>query len=297
MIGALPIGFYTSAWNNSPSVVTVDNIKVWLPQYSGSSSTTPGKQMKDKYYRTTYKEEIVQNTIDYSTLNTRSMKIPVTILGFIDTEINLDISSDMMGMLGQNVTSKLTFSGMPNQGYYDDSGNDHKVIVMNEAYSYKNINEGNLDSFIKMLGKNASYKGLTDILSIKQSELPQVYSSSDTLKTTTTYSSIIDRIGSSKTVVVPTVGQEFKWPDNLKTNYPELVKTVDSIYAVLSSKNMDFTVAKLDLAGPTGLIRNKLSLIYFIRDMKFSVTLTTKEEGPCMVFWGLDAMGPEHHVL
>ena len=66
--------------------------------------------MKDKYYRTTYKEEIVQNTIDYSTLNTRSMKIPVTILGFIDTEINLDISSDMMGMLGQNVTSKLTFN-------------------------------------------------------------------------------------------------------------------------------------------------------------------------------------------
>ena len=282
LVSAIPIGFYTSAWNNEPSVMTVGNIHILFPHYS-VTETKSQDQTGLSWGRTRY-----DITTNYNTITDRGALTMQLNINGVDTAvpIELNINGDMLSSIAGGIASKITFSGMPKQGRYDSDGVKDNVIVMNEAYSYKQINSGNLDTFLKSFGSTASYNGFVEILTAPIGDLP----------TSTTSQEVRNVLGATVEMVSLDT-----WPtETLKTNYPQLVATVDAIYNKLSQYSMSMNILGMNLAvelvGAKGFIKNKIQLIHVLRDAKITVTLTTTEDGPRLVFWGLDAKGPEYHV-
>lgn len=305
----LPVGFFATGWNDEPSVMTVTNVKAWLPEFDTEESyeTKEETNNRNKYTGkgTTYKKQLYSINQDFNQILGRKNTMTLSLLwGSIEKEITLDISRQMMTLLGEGVKSKITFSGMPPVGYFtgsssaDDTNTSHNVITLNEDYAHKSINETNIDGFIKQLSKNASYEGLKQILTATEDKgLPMTYSNKIYIETTTTYSSYLDS-GTASVTTTP-YDEDYSWPESFQQNYPEAIKTAEAIYKLLSSKSMDFGIAEIKLAGDGGLIPNKVALIHFLRDMKVSLTLGTMGEtedsktNTTAVIWGLDVNAEE----
>ena len=304
----LPVGFFATGWNDEPSVMTVTNVKAWLPEFYTDESKTRLEYTDNRSWGvgTTYKKELYSIEQDFNQILGRNNKMTISLFwGLTSMDITLDISRAMMTMLGDGVKSKITFSGMPPVGYFtgsssaDDTNTSHNVITLNEDYAHKSINETNIDGFIKQLSKNASYEGLKQILTATEDKgLPMTYSNKLIIETTTEYKWALDS-GTASVTTTP-YENDYSWPVLFQQNYPEAVKTAEAIYKLLSTKNMDFAgIAKVSLAGDGGLIPNKVALIHFLRDMKVALTLGTmgeteeSETNTTAVIWGLDVNAEE----
>lgn len=168
---------------------------------------------------------------------------------------------------------------------------------MNEAYSYKEITNANMDTFIQNFGKGASMSGVEEILNISNDYLPESYTITEVKRKTNDWESywLLGTRWRETNVVekVESVTVEPTWPGSLQSTHPNLVSTVNTIYNLLQSKSLNFyNIATVTLAGMDGLIPSQWHLIYYLREALLNVTLTTTENGPRMILWGLDSMGP-----
>ncbi len=289
LISAIPIGFYTSAWNNEPSVVNVSQIDVLFPKYSTTAVKSDNQSNLGGLGgigRTRY-----DVTTDYSKILSRGTIPMVLNIGSTSSvwDINLSIDPQMLSSIAEGIVSKTTFSGMPKQGRFDDDKSDgvnHNVVVMNQEYSYKQINSKNLNTFLQTFGATASYEGFVQILTAPISALPT--------------ETVAEEIWNMQGKAVSSVQKDITWPTKkLSTDYPELVETVDAIYSKLSSYSMTMdlgTTVAIDLVGEQGFIKNKIQLIHVLRDAKIAAKLSTTTDGPRLVFWGLDAKGADVKV-
>ena len=62
---------------------------------------------------------------------------------------------------------------------------------------------------------------------------------------------------------------------------------ITTLHTILSNKGLG-SVSLASIIGPT-----PYSLIYLLKEAKVSIELGTTDNGPCVVFWGLDAYTPE----
>ena len=144
--------------------------------------------------------------------------------------------------------------------------------MLNEGFAQKEVNSGNIDLFLKNgFGQNTSFQGLYDIANAPLSSLPTT-----------------DQVKENKfaSIITSTTVQS-EWPSNsLSTNYPSIVSTVNTIYNLLKSKE----IMGIQVAGM--IIPSQVAMIHLLRDAKVSIELGTMEDGPSIVFWGLDATTP-----
>ena len=232
LLDALPIKFYASAWGNEPAIMTVNQINVYLPAYYDQKGGILNM-------KTLYK--------DYGKLTNRA-----------STPFGLDRGT--LISVGEGVKSKITFDNIPNNGYYENG----EIIVLNEGYTQKEINSGNIGTFLKSFsygGNDATYQGLLEIANAElEKETIQVDWNAFT-KYNDDY---------------------FVWPGQLGTKYPYLVETINGILGKLNSNDKVKVITAL-------LSMSEVNILYWMRDAKVQIELGTMEDGPCVIFWGLDA--------
>lgn len=143
LINALPIGFYVSTWNNEPAVMTVNNIKVYLPEYSKDTGWT-------------------STTVDYTSFNKRNDP--------------LELTRETLMSFGEGVESKITFSNISTNGIFE---NDN-IVVLNDDFAHKEINQTNISNFLKTFSvkennvtKTATFEGLKQIAEIPDADMPE----------------------------------------------------------------------------------------------------------------------------
>ena len=257
LITALPINFYVSSYNDEPAVMTVNKVTVAIPAYA--EEVEGGKWDKNK-----------TKTVDYSVLEKRT--------GLTEFASSFELTRGLIIKLGDSVEEKITFTNISHNGYFDNSN----VVVLNDDFAHKQINEQNIGNFLTSFtynGKKATYEGLLQIATIDLDKLP----------TSVKWTS--DNYGVKYSIAGPSWDEATKvnYSDDkdkvetLADNYPELVETISAIFGRLLSVE----VANMKVAGL--IFPHEIDMLHKLRDAQVTIELTTMQEGPCVVFWGLDA--------
>ena len=147
LINALPIGFYASRYNDTPTAMTIDYVNAWLPEYG----------------KTNYKT-------DYSKLETRKDLSTQygTLAGYVgfDLVAGKGVTRDLIVNKLGIAASTITFNGIVSNGNFDQNN----VVVLDENPVYKEVSEKKVEEYLKKFGNDASLQGLKDILN---SEFPE----------------------------------------------------------------------------------------------------------------------------
>ena len=153
MVEALPLGFYASRWNDLPTAMRVSRIDAML-----SKSHANGK-----------KSELTerQTLNDKFRLHLGAAKVILALTGKYSLISQLEFSNGISYTQIENFgigVSSLSFSGMiPNMGFGTPSG----VLMIDEERTNKTMSNNageNVETYLKKAGKEATFKGLYDIL-------------------------------------------------------------------------------------------------------------------------------------
>ncbi len=263
LIQALPISFYVSTWGNDPAVMTVNKVIAWIPKYPQSRTKTKEEGGFLGIGTTSYYDAVT----DFSTISKRAGARSL-VAGLALGYDKVTLTADIMKMFGEGVESKITFSNISKNGYFDADFKNSNVVVMNDGFANKEINELNLNSFLttfKSGQKTATFNGLKKIATASIDDLP----------TTCSYEEV-EKYGAIQSTTLKS-----SWPPEGLDN--EIVNTIDAIFGKISG---------IDIAGiVTALteIPTKFDLLHMLRDVKVSIELVTTSAGPTIVFWGLNA--------
>lgn len=257
MVKAIPIGFYASQWNNTPTAMTIDMINVWLPEY-------PRKYIvlgEHQYHKYSKRDQIA----NYSLMDL----VPSSLLEKMGLELSDGLQrEELVNFID---ATNITFNGMPSNGYQDEKKGNNFVVMYEDA-TYKDINVGLINFFLKNKFSathdgtyyEASYEGLYAILDASIN-----YNNGNlTYKAFGNYSAV--------------EMEEFA------------INTANGMYykmqAVLESRvEAGGTLLTLLVSDPT-------HFMHILRDMEIELVIKThpysgNKYAP-IVFWGLDAYGP-----
>lgn len=310
LFNALPVGFYLSTWNGSPGEMTIDNIKIWIPEYETSSSENI-QEITDRVgtaneYTVTRLVRTIQAS-DYTQIKARANSTRMKEFGVVGNAAYyllggdecFKVTGDLLLQFAPGLGSKIPFSNFSKQGYYPtdtEGGAAYNSVVMNDAYSYKAISEeANLGSFLAGFG--ASLSGIIELLNMKDDDLPAAYQLIYEREEDIKYKKpgfFESLMGATGITITDTREKEMKvspaWPpvegDTLYGK-KDIISTITTVYNALMSKELaGYNVGSM-------LLTNPYDLIYMLRDSKVSIELKTTSNGPCVVMWGIDVLGPD----
>ena len=253
MINALPIGFYASQWNNTPTAMTISSMNLWLPEYD-CGFLNLGSPKPHKY------EGRAQ-------INSYSF---VSLASSIIASMGLNLSDGIQReeLVSFIDASNITFAGMPANGYQDETKGNNFVVMYEDA-TYKDININLINYFLKNKFSTtydgtyyeASYEGLVAILNADIS-----YSNGNL-----TYKAFGDY----------TAAQMKTFAENTANGiYYKILQVFDS------KVSMGGTLL-------TFLVKSPTHFMHVLRDMEVELIISTypytgTQYSP-IVFWGLDA--------
>ncbi len=310
LFNALPVGFYLSSWDGSPAELGIGDIKLWIPNYNTTSSESTDEISDrvgtDEEYTVT---RSVRSThkVDYTNLESRGNSIRMKDSGgalgsiayyLLGGDENFALNGDLLLAFAPGLGSKIPFSNFAKQGYYStdtENGVAYNSVVMNDVFSHKAIDEANLGPFLEGFG--GSLPAIIELLNMKDNQLPKTYEYVNEIEEDIKYkkpSWLESMFGSDGITVTESrpKGQQHipSWPpkegDLLYGNQP-VINTITAVYNALMAK---------ELAGykvGTMILSNPYDLIHMIRDAKVSIDLKTTSNGPCVVMWGIDVLGPD----
>ena len=294
LINALPVSFYVSGWDGKPAEMTVNKIKVWFPINPEATEllnkTDEGDKFNErddkKYYE---RVDTTKNSYKYDlTLKGRGNLSWLKLLG---GDENLEVEEWFLLEFAPSLKTQIPFKGIPNQGYFDGSN----VIVLDEEIANKNITDDNLNTFMENWG--ITVDDIRKILMLQEKDIPV----SDVTRSSITYNHksftyekrlLITRW--HEDLISTNTKYEYspKWPptnDSPLYGDDGMIKAVTTFHNILMRKSIPLVNVKIgDMICPT-----PYHLIRMLRECKISVELGTTDNGPCVVFWGLDAMGPD----
>ena len=278
LINALPVKFYVSTWNDAPAVMTVNKVTAWIPRYASAESRISVKKTEGLY-----RYEDWDVVTDYGTITKRA-GAQSSLASVVMGSDKAKIERWMLLMFGDGVESKITFSNISKNGYFDSNNN---IVILNEGFTQKEVNDSNLDTFLKSFTtgsgankKTATAAGLRKIANADFEDLPTVCVYKEERK--------VGRLTEKVASVTP-LGMSTTWPLNDAgecTVDEDIVNTVEAIWGRISGIDI------ASLVKATDEIPNKFHLLHMLRDVKVSVELGTTSDGPCIVFWGFDANTP-----
>ena len=279
LINALPVKFYVSTWNDAPAVMTVNKVTAWIPKYDADETYI--KQIrKELLYR--YEEWDV--VTDFGTITKRAGAQSALASGVMGSD-KAQIQRWMLLMFGDGVESKITFSNISKNGYFDSNNN---IVILNEGFTQKEVNDSNLDTFLKSFTtgsgankKTATAAGLRKIANAEFKDLPNTCAHKEERK--------VGRATETTAHATP-IEVSTDWPVNDAGECivdEDIVNTVEAIWGRISGIDIG------SLVKATHEIPTKFHLLHMLRDVKVSVELSTTSNGPCIVFWGFDANTPE----
>ena len=273
LINALPVKFYVSTWNDTPAVMKVNKVTAWIPVYS-TKETQTSKESID-WNSTRYKYSV---ETDFSTLSKRAGAKGELASVAMGSKV-AKIESWMLEAMGS--AEKLSFSNISQNGNFE---NDN-IIVLNEGFTQKEINDGNIDKFLAPFknaatGNQATVAGLRKLANAELKDLPLVVKYIKQRKSTWA----LITLWSTESI---TLDASTPWPPKDEKGKsildPEIEATIDGMYARVKQINI------ADLVNAVDEIPTQYDMIHMLRDTKVSIELTTTKDGPCIVFWGLDA--------
>ena len=271
LINALPVKFYVSTWNDAPAVMTVNKVTAWIPRYGASQTKIETTKEETLYRYETWNVETHYETI------TKRAGASSTLASWVMGSDKAQIDRWMLLMFGDGVESKITFSNISKNGHFDANNN---IVIMNEGFTQKEVNDSNLDTFLKSFTtgsgankKTATAAGLRKIANAHFDDLPTICTYREERK--------VGKLTGTHSVLSSVMNTD--WPDDID---PEIKNTVDAIWGRVGGIDIASLVKVIDE------IPNKFHLLHMLRDVKVSVELSTTSDGPCIVFWGFDANTP-----
>lgn len=127
LIAALPVGFYTSRWNNLPAAMKVHSVQLWLPKYKDG-------------YKTVTERVAIKDYSDSWALKALLVLAQAAGIKFDDT---YGIPRSTMDVFVNN-QSLLNFNAIVDS--YDFDKNN--VIIMDESPIYKEVKSDRIDNFL-----------------------------------------------------------------------------------------------------------------------------------------------------
>ena len=269
MINAMPISFYASRYNDTPTAMTLGRINLWIPTYNNGDYTSL------KFRRPVYREmgSILSNLM--SILGISADGIPRSALtAFVDE-------------------NTITFNNIVSNGDFDSKN----VIVMDENATHKGVTAELVDSFISRFSakdesgqtRTASYYGLYAILNA-------------TLNSDGTLSYNAYKDASNQIVRIKRNNVEIELNEaNMAIEADNTANGIYyKIYNTINNKIGNIAGGMFSSLGEDlvdTFFTSPLDLRYKLRDMRFRLTIETypyaekyptssNTYGP-MVFWGM----------
>ncbi len=311
IINALDAGFYASTWSQRRSAMTISNINIWIEGYQ--IADYPALMEAFKNITVPMVKKILDGLDwfgwlgDHNELAEKAWEEGLDIIGIftislkplVQSLLNTGIAREgaLVGLSSFIDPQTITFNGVVENGSSEEDGH---IIILHEEHKYKGIDENMVNMFLNddtkpMGGKfiyngiKPTYQGLKDIVNSTTSATDKINNNGKTFAENTSYA-IYNKLMS-------TIGNRtFSLPGLDPIKFSDIFNAVFASEADMVAKLPDIefeivvsTCDHYDNKAEYGRKNSNGDYIYPLSELQ-------KNNNP-IVFWGLDAYGPNKSSL